>query len=381
MDISILHGREGSTEEAEETLLALRETLAGGGGDEAAPKPQLDCAGNNSDLGVDRPVVVHQGCSMALRGVLGEDITEFISYMENEVQWSPNTISGYTYDLTEWQQYIDGQGIPLKGVSRTNARAYLAHLKNRTTKKGTPLEPKTIRRKITACSSFYSRLVAWDRGVEYNPFADLDLPRVPKRVPRCATVNEVDSLLGWPGNGPRELRDKAVIALLYGTGIRVSELEGIDVEDIDLEAREIRVIGKGDKERLVPFGDVTEDHIRAYLNVRPRLKPRDPALLVNDKGYRLQRNGMQWILGRLSELILDRKLNPHAFRHGFGQAMYNSGVKAEDAADMMGHGDPKTFLDNYRQVSTKRLHDAYDEHHPHARRKEQKLRVLTGGKR
>ncbi|MGH3036287.1 MAG: tyrosine-type recombinase/integrase, partial [Gaiellaceae bacterium] len=205
-----------------------------------------------------------------------------------------------------------------------------------------------------------------------NPAAEIDLPRRRRRLPRSLSLGEVERLIGAAnGTTPRSLRDRALVELLYGAGLRVSEAVGLERGGVDLDARTVRCIGKGDKERVVPLGSQAVEALRRYLaRGRPYLDRRHrPELFLNAQGGPLTRGGAFLILRRLAaEAGLDaERIHPHLLRHSFATHLLEGGADLRSVQEMLGHADLGT-TELYTHVSDRRRRETYFKAHPHARR-------------
>jgi integrase/recombinase XerC len=299
-------------------------------------------------------------------------LVQFQDYMRNERRWSEDTYATYTIHLRQFIEWFDRDPV---SATRQDAKGYLRHLNER------GLKASSVQSKIAACSSFFSWLIK-EGFAENNPFSELDLPEKPGKLPKFLTDGEVDRLLTFPANGPRDIRDRAIISLLDATGLRVSELESVDLESIDWDSQRIHIVGKGNQERIVPFGDACRDNLMAYLTVRDRLAhPKEPALFVNDKGYRLQTCGVQWIIRQIGLKVLDKEITPHWFRHTCATSMINGGAEYGTVADVLGHKSVDTTRRFYAHTAIERTENEYRDTHPRAKRQGQpKLRLVRSNR-
>jgi integrase/recombinase XerD len=275
---------------------------------------------------------------------------------------APRTVDAYRRDLASLAAFL--------GHSPANATAeevegWLADLRAR------GQAPSSVARRAAAARTFYRHLVALDRRPD-NPAAEVDLPRRHRRLPRSLSLGEVERLID-AANGvtPRSLRDRALVELLYGAGLRVSEAVGLERGDVDLEGRTVRCIGKGDKERVVPLGTQAAAALRRYLaRGRPYLDRRHrPELFLNAQGGGLTRGGAFLVLRRLAARAgLDpERIHPHLLRHSFATHLLEGGADLRSVQEMLGHADLGT-TELYTHVSDRRRRDAYFAAHPHARR-------------
>ena len=272
------------------------------------------------------------------------------------------TVDAYRRDL---KALTDWLGRPPGSVSTEELERYLAELRAQ------GLSGATIARRAAAVRSFFRHLVLL--GVcDQNPTADLDLPRRGRRLPRALSPNEAERLVeAANGTTPRDLRDRALVELLYGAGLRVSEAVGLEKSGVDLDGRLVRCIGKGNKERVVPVGRQAVDALRRYLSRgRPYLDRRHrPELFLNARGGALTRAGAFFILRRLAAKagLEPERIHPHLLRHSFATHLLEGGADLRSVQEMLGHADLST-TELYTHVTDRRRRDLYFQAHPHARR-------------
>jgi integrase/recombinase XerD len=229
-----------------------------------------------------------------------------------------------------------------------------------------------VARRTAAARTFFRHLVLLgDRGD--NPAAELDLPRRTRKLPRTLSAGEAERLIdAASGTSPRAHRDRALVELLYGAGLRVSEAVGLDRNAVDLEQRLVRCIGKGDKERVVPIGRRAADALGHYLSRgRPHLDVRHrPELFLNARGGPLTRAGAFLIVRRLAEKagLEPGRVHPHLLRHSFATHLLEGGADLRSVQEMLGHADLAT-TELYTHVTDRRRRELYFHAHPHARRK------------
>jgi integrase/recombinase XerD len=276
---------------------------------------------------------------------------------------APRTVDAYRRDLADLAAYLSkppGEAVP------EDIEAWLADLRGR------GQAPSSVARRAAAARAFYRHLVLLGAR-EDNPAADVQLPRRRPRLPRTLAPSEVERLIvAANGTTPRSLRDRALVELLYGAGLRVSEAVGLERGGVDLENRVVRCIGKGDKERVVPIGREGVEALRRYLSRgRPYLDRRHrPDLFLNAQGGALTRAGAFLILRRLAAKAgLDpQRVHPHALRHSFATHLLDGGADLRSVQEMLGHADLAT-TELYTHVSDRRRRDAYFQAHPHAKRR------------
>ncbi len=234
------------------------------------------------------------------------------------------------------------------------------------------LAPATMARRASAVRTYFRHLVLIGMRDE-NPAASLKLPRRARRLPRALSPSETERLIdAAAGTTPRSFRDRALVELLYGAGLRVSEAVGLDKTGVDLDARIVRVLGKGGKERLVPLGRPAAEAVRRYLALgRPHLDRRyRPELFLNARGGPLTRAGAFLVLRKLAEKagLEPERVHPHLLRHSFATHLLEGGADLRSVQEMLGHADLGT-TERYTHVSDRRRREAYFSAHPHARRK------------
>jgi site-specific recombinase XerD len=276
---------------------------------------------------------------------------------------APRTVDAYRRDLADLAAFL--RGAPTS-AGPEQLEGWLADLRAR------GQAPASVARRAAAARSFYRHLVALGLRTD-NPAADLDLPRRRSRLPRTLSLAEIERLIDAAnGVGPRALRDRALVELLYGAGLRVGEAVGLERGGIDLENRLVRCVGKGDKERIVPLGGQAVEALRRYLaRGRPHLDRRHrPELFLNAQGGGLTRAGAFLVLRRLAAKAgLDpQRVHPHLLRHSFATHLLEGGADLRSVQEMLGHADLGT-TELYTHVSDRRRRDTYFSTHPHARRR------------
>ena len=291
-------------------------------------------------------------------------------------QRAPRTVAAYRRDLAELAAFL---GRAPTSATADEVQAWLADLRAR------GLSPSSIARKVAAARTFFRHLVLL--GVRRdNPAAEVASPRRRIRLPRSLTQAEVVRLIeAANGSSPRALRDRALLELLYGAGLRVGEAVGLERGSVDLEHQVVRCLGKGDKERIVPLGREAVEAVRRYLaRGRPFLDRRHrPELFLNAQGGGLTRAGAFLIVRRLAVRAgLDpTRIHPHLLRHSFATHLLEGGADLRSVQEMLGHADLGT-TEIYTHVSDARRREAYFSAHPHARRRTSVTsRDRTGTKR
>jgi integrase/recombinase XerD len=275
---------------------------------------------------------------------------------------APRTVDAYRRDLAALAGWL---GRPPGTASPEDLERWVAELR------ADGLAATTIARRVAAVRSFFRHLLLLGARTD-NPAAELALPRRTRRVPRTLSVAEVERLIeAAAGASPRALRDRALVELLYGAGLRVSEAVGLERAGVDLEHRLVRVTGKGGKERIVPVGREAADALRRYLaRGRPYLERRHrPELFLNAQGGALTRAGAFLVLRRLAARagLEPERIHPHLLRHSFATHLLEGGADLRSVQELLGHADLAT-TEIYTHVSDRRRRELYFHAHPHARR-------------
>lgn len=297
-------------------------------------------------------------------GLMEGYVNEFIQYLAVERGLAQNTLESYGRDLRQFHAYLEhGQLDFIKDSNRNTILSYLNNLQN----KGRAVS--TISRNLAAIKSFYQYLVR-ERYLDKDPAAHLESPKLEKKLPKILSINEVEELLKQPNTFlPTGLRDKAMLELLYATGIRVSELISLNISDINLDMGYIKCYGKGAKERIVPLGSIAAKCVQEYIN-RGRGKLvrtyDEAALFVNHHGNRLTRQGFWKIIKKYSqEANINKEITPHTLRHSFATHLLENGADLRSVQEMLGHADIST-TQIYTHVTKNRLKEVYDKTHPRA---------------
>jgi integrase/recombinase XerD len=306
--------------------------------------------------------------ALAGGGRLVDLIDVFTGYLTVERGASPNTVSAYRRDLGLYADFLLDRGVRSPdAVKRDDVSAWISHLREE------GLAPRTVERRVAAVKSFHRFLVR--DGVTVNhPTASLPLPRVPSRLPDVASIDDVDRLLSQPfPDGPVGYRDRALLEVLYGCGVRASELTGLDLRDVDLTKGLLRVFGKGSKERVVPVAGAAAAaladylmHGRPYLRTKTGARRQDPdAVFLNVRGGRLTRVSVHAFVRAYGGRVgLD--LHPHTLRHSFATHMLQGGADLRALQEMLGHADIST-TQIYTHVDRSHLREEYLSTHPRAR--------------
>ena len=300
-----------------------------------------------------------------------EEIKSFLNYLTVEKGFSKNTRSAYENDLTQLADFA-GQETAKSGFiptwasfDRQGMLSYLLNLKER------GYAATTKARKVAATRSFFKFMV--DEGIiKNNPMQNVDSPKVGKSLPKPISISQVQRLLEQPAkkSTPEAKRDKAMLELLYASGMRVSELVSLNLGGVDTESGSVRCFGKGNKERIIPIAPRAASTVKKYLQeARPRLTHDDNerALFLNRRGERLTRQGFWQILkGYAKEAGLGTQVTPHTLRHSFATHMLSGGADLRSVQELLGHANIST-TQVYTHLTKEHVRRAYDESHPRAR--------------
>jgi integrase/recombinase XerD len=292
--------------------------------------------------------------------VVKEELKDFIGYLEIERGYAKNTIVSYEHDLAQFQKYIGGK--ELGAIDRETIKGFIDHLNNE------GFAVSSIERKMACLKSFYKYMIG-EGKIKENPSSDFKLPKKALRLPKSLNMTDTVRLLNATrGDDYLFQRDAALLELLYASGLRASEITGLNISDVNLEASFVRCFGKGSKERVVPVGQAALSAIKHYLEKsRPLFPQKDKEALFLDKnGQRLSRQGL-W--ARLKKYValsgVKGKTSPHTLRHSFATHLLEKGADLRSVQEMLGHADIAT-TQIYTSVSRERLKKMYAKAHPRA---------------
>ncbi len=293
----------------------------------------------------------------------------YVDHLRAERGLADNSVAAYRRDLSLYATYLAEAGIDdPRQVGTPELQRFLVWLRGRTSATGRPYAAASIARIVVAVRGFH-RFLAQEGLTPTDSAADLATPSTRRPLPKALSVDEIDRLLASPGGSePLALRDRALLELLYGAGVRISELTGLDVDDVDRVEQLVLVRGKGDRERLVPFGALADEAIQAWLvRGRPELGPRSPALLLNARGGRLSRQGAWQIVRRHADRVgLGDRVSPHTLRHSYATHLVDGGADVRAVQELLGHASVTT-TQIYTLVSRAALREVYERAHPRAR--------------
>jgi len=316
-------------------------------------------------------------------------IERFLQYLHFERRCSPCTITNYAIDLRQFKEFITPPGektLPLEQIDHRVIREFMSHLYDRR------LEKSSAARKLVALRAFFKYCVR-ESLIKQNPARVVNAPKLPKRVPRVMSVDEMGAMLDQllsadpidtqprkrrrSARGEEEARlmlkrDRAILELMYASGLRVSELTGLDLESIDRDSKMLRVLGKGLKERVIPYGSKAEEALEAYWPVRekilsqPKTRPDYEAVFLNHRGGRLSVRAVHAMVAKYGRLAnIDWNLHPHSLRHAFATHLLADGADLRAIQELLGHVSLST-TQRYTQASVEQLMAVYDKSHPHA---------------
>jgi integrase/recombinase XerD len=284
-------------------------------------------------------------------------VTRFLQYLRIEKGLSDNTLASYTHDLAMYCEHLGNTSVI--DAQSAEISTFLRFLYNR------KLKPRSAARAFAAVRGVH-RFLILERAREDNPTTNIEQPRWWKPLPHVLALEEVDRLLAAPDTATdKGLRDRALLEVLYATGLRVSELIGLRLDGIDLQVGFVRCMGKGSKERIVPLGEPAGDAVEAYLRVRRVKKPTN-FLFLNNRGGRLSRMGFWKILkGYGLRANIKKRLTPHVLRHSFATHLIERGADLRAVQTMLGHSNIST-TEIYTHVMRERLKEIYKSYHPRA---------------
>jgi integrase/recombinase XerD len=297
-------------------------------------------------------------------------VGRYVDHLRAERGLAGNTVSAYRRDLTLYATYLAEVGIEdPRQVATVDLESFVGWLRRRRSASGEPYANSSVARTVVAVRGFH-RFLAREGLTGSDVAADLGTPRAARNLPKALSVPDVERLLAAPvGDEPLALRDRAMLELLYGAGLRISELTALDLDDLDPVERLVRVRGKGDKERIVPYGEVAALALERWtVQGRPSRQPRSSALFVNARGGRLTRQGVWKIVrGHAERVKLGAEVSPHTLRHSFATHLVDGGADVRAVQELLGHASVTT-TQIYTLVSRAALRQVYERAHPRAHR-------------
>jgi integrase/recombinase XerD len=286
----------------------------------------------------------------------------FLDYLTVERGLARNSLSAYRTDLRHFGRYLAGKGIELERVERIHIVRYFQSLRT------AGISARSVARALAAIRGMF-RFLGAEKHLQHDPTENIENPKLWTNLPKSLPLEDVDTLLQAPDRGtPAGLRDAAMLELLYATGLRVSELIKVRIDDLVMDAGFLRTIGKGSKERIVPFGDSARDTIVAFLEQgRPALDTHgDPHLFLSQRGRPMSRQSFWMKIVRYArEAGISTHISPHVLRHSFATHLLENGADLRSVQMMLGHSDIST-TQIYTHVSRARLQQMYEQYHPRA---------------
>ncbi|MCM3797247.1 site-specific tyrosine recombinase XerD [Caldibacillus thermoamylovorans] len=293
-------------------------------------------------------------------------LKDFLHYLIVEKGLAENTIQSYRRDISAYLIFIEKklQITDINHVTRVHIMQFLSCLKDE------GKSARTIARHIASIRSFHHFLIL-DKIVDHDPTVHIETPHPELKLPKVLNTDEVDTLLNTPDlTTTLGLRDKAMLELMYATGMRVSELVNLNINDVHLSLGFVRCLGKGNKERIIPIGKMATEALKEYLEkARPKLinqKNKTDSLFMNHHGQRLSRQGFWKILKQIAvKAGIEKELTPHTLRHSFATHLLENGADLRSVQELLGHSDIST-TQIYTHVTKTRLKDVYNQFHPRA---------------
>ena len=287
-----------------------------------------------------------------------KEIDLFISYLLIDKKYSQNTIDSYTNDLNKFSSYINKD---IKNIKKEDIINVLKKLQKEN------LSNSSINHFVTTLRSFYKFLII-NNLVKENIMDFISTPKREKHLPKVLSESDIDKLLNIPLNDAFSYRNKAILELMYASGLRVSELINLKVNDIDLNMALLKTLGKGSKERIIPIGDYALNYLKIYIKEYRDLlikKNVNDYLFLNNHGNKLTRQGLFKILNKLArEQGIKTELSPHTLRHSFATHLLNGGADLRSIQELLGHSDIST-TQIYTHISKQKLQKDYHQYHPH----------------
>src|SRR5712692_2269612 len=298
-------------------------------------------------------------------------VTRFLDFLQVERGLSPNTLEAYRRDVGRYATYLPSHGFPdATRVAEPMVRGFVGQLSASPFAEGRRYRPSSVARALAAVRMFH-RFLLREGGAASDVASGVVRPKVPRTLPRPLTVGEVEAIIAARSGGDVVgLRDRAMLETLYGAGLRISELVGLDVDEVDLDEGSVRVMGKGSKERVVPLGRFAVAAAAGYLTrARPALArvKSGPALFLNQRGGRLTRQGATGVLKKAARAAgLSKRVTPHTLRHSFATHLLEGGADIRVVQELLGHAVLST-TQIYTLVTGQRLREEYFAAHPRAR--------------
>ena len=286
-------------------------------------------------------------------------LDSFTNYLLIDKGYSNNTILSYRNDLEDFFKYLDESKKDYKTVNQKDILKYIDYINN--------LNEFTIAHQISVLRCFYKYLIL-EKIIKESPMENIELPKLTKRLPNVLSIEEVDTLLDINLNNMYDYRNKAMLELIYATGLRVSELVNLKIEDVDLDMCIVRCMGKGSKERIVPFGEYAHRYLKEYIyKYRSNFIKKEASeyLFLNNHGKKMTRQGFFKVIKAIAlEKGIKKDISPHTLRHSFATHLLNGGADLRSIQEMLGHSNLAT-TQIYTNISREELKENYIKTHPH----------------
>jgi len=295
---------------------------------------------------------------------LREQIARFYQYLETEKQYSSHTLKNYQRDITAFLSYCEQQSIDeFSQLDSAHIRSFVASRHRQ------GLAGRSLQRNLSALRSLFHYLNK-QRLLSTNPAKGVRAPKTPRKLPEVLTVDQLDQLLHIRSDDILSIRDKAMMEMMYGCGLRLSELVGLDLKKIDAKQQKINVIGKGEKQRELPYGGKAKEALQGWLSVRPQLADsEEQAVFVSQRGQRLKQRSIQQRMKKWAiKQELECDLYPHKLRHSFASHILESSGDLRAVQELLGHENLST-TQIYTHLDFQHLAKVYDDAHPRARKK------------
>lgn len=290
-----------------------------------------------------------------------QKIRDFQNYLLIDKKYSNATIESYTYCLNKYCTFMEKNNLNLKTIKKNDIKDYLKYLKDN------KMSPKTINQNMSCLRSFYKFLII-EKYLTADPLEYVEAPKFRKSLPKVLSKEEVDKLLDIDLINKYSYRNKAMLELMYATGVRVSELVNLKIHDIDYDMELLRTMGKGNKERIIPIGEYAMYYLKLYVNnFREELikKNYTDYLFLNNHGKKISRQSFYKLIKELAiKKNIKTEFSPHTLRHSFATHLLDSGTDIKSIQEMLGHSSLQT-TQIYTHVSNKKLENDYHNFHPH----------------
>jgi integrase/recombinase XerD len=278
-------------------------------------------------------------------------LSEYLEYLEIEKGLSENTLEAYRRDLTAFLDFCsNGKNIEITDITRSNINSYILQLRQE------KYSPSSVMRKVASLRGFFKWFCANEYG-QKNPAQTLEQPKLPKKLPKVMTIEELNTIL----NSDLTKTEAVIVELLYGCGLRVSELANLKINDIDLKSKYIKCYGKGSKERIIPFGEKAKNALKKYSKYREMILLKNNSnnknLLLKDDGKKISRQDIYNFIKKQGEKI-HKHISPHTLRHSFATHLLENGADLRVVQELLGHSDVST-TQLYTHITKKRLKEVY----------------------